>query len=1150
MNKRETIHQKIYLHGMLVVVIAALLAFIPVASAAPVIPVPDLTVSNLNEELIDPSNPSLGYRILYTITNPSDFEAGESVTCLIIDGLAIASQPCPALAAGASHSGAFDGPFYCSDVSDSIEVCADCEANVEESDEGNNCLGLEVECPGMPDLVVDLNEMEWIEPGNPMAGYRVGYTIANQGDSEAGESVTCLAIDGLDIATQLCPALAAGASHSGVFDGPFYCSDVSDSIEVCADCEGNVAESDEENNCLGLELVCPGMPDLVVDLGETELVEPGNPMAGYRVGYSITNQGDSDADPTDVRLVIDAGDMGAQPCPALAAGSSHSGVFEGPFYCSDENDIIIICADFNENVVESNETNNCLEFGLSCPGMPDLVVEINEEWISPGNPMAGYTVIYTITNQGLLNAGSSNTHLTIDGGDQGTQPCPALAAGASHSGAFDGPFYCSEENDAIIVCADDDDSVGESNEANNCDADELPCPGMPDLIITISEEWIVPGNPMAGYMLNYTVTNQGDLDAGSSNTCLTIDGGDQGTQPCPALAAGASHSGVFDGPFYCSEEDDIIIACADCDNSVIESVESNNCDERILLCQGMPDLVISEKAEEWVDPNNPSLGYRILYTVSNTGSEASSVSITSVFIDGSPVPGDTQSCPALDAGAIYQGIFNGPFYCTGSSDTITVCADFNENVVESNETNNCLTNELPYPGMPDLIVEKDEEWIDENDPAQGYIVNFTVSNQGDENSGANSVSLVIDGVFEPFETCPQLEPGNSFSGTFAGPFYCTGDIDTIEVCVDCEGIVIESNEENNCMINEWTCPGFPDLIVNKSEQWIDEEDHSQGYLVSYTVTNTGNALSGSSNTELIIDNTIMDTQSCPSLVEGGSHEGIFSGPFFCSSDRDLIEVCADTDDAVQESNEENNCMDNEWSCEIMQESYGESVDGWYRVCRRNKALHEPDNRGATILRNGWISIEFEKTIFACTKISLVAKARRGCLIDYPEFEIYVSADGSNWIYAGEDRCNKMYQPYEFTGDFGDVRYIKVKRNIWGTMMRLDSVYAEKEIGGAKATVFKQYNEKMESLRCGNAEDDRIQKKLMSVDSIKVKHNSREARKIMSRKHKMTIKRIDDQNSAKSKRQYRELKDMSQKNELLIKNIRERNITKTMGSITK
>ena len=108
----------------------------------------------------------------------------------------------------------------------------------------------------------------------------------------------------------------------------------------------------------------------------------------------------------------------------------------------------------------------------------------------------------------------------------------------------------------------------------------------------------------------------------------------------------------------------------------------------------MPDLVITENAEEWVNATY----YNVNYTVCNVGNGNANASNTTIYIDGvnsleDPVPALAPS--ACDTDTV------GPFRATsGSIINVTVCADNLDEVDESDETNNCKTNIFGCGNIP------------------------------------------------------------------------------------------------------------------------------------------------------------------------------------------------------------------------------------------------------------------------------------------------------------------------------------------------------------------------------------------------------------------------------------------------------------------
>ena len=107
----------------------------------------------------------------------------------------------------------------------------------------------------------------------------------------------------------------------------------------------------------------------------------------------------------------------------------------------------------------------------------------------------------------------------------------------------------------------------------------------------------------------------------------------------------------------------------------------------------LPDLVITEKSEEWVSLDAKT--YNITCTVCNIGNAPSAATKIKILIDGVPCP-PPGSIPALALGECYTETLH-TITMSGNSDTIKLCADGPNWVEESNETNNCEENEFVYP---------------------------------------------------------------------------------------------------------------------------------------------------------------------------------------------------------------------------------------------------------------------------------------------------------------------------------------------------------------------------------------------------------------------------------------------------------------------
>jgi len=107
-----------------------------------------------------------------------------------------------------------------------------------------------------PDLVTTEKSEEWVHLADKT--YNIDYTVKNLGSAKADPSKTCIYIDGELELKDPVPELAPGVTYTNTV-GPFEMTECEgDTIEVCADCDNEVTEGDETNNCLQNELENPG----------------------------------------------------------------------------------------------------------------------------------------------------------------------------------------------------------------------------------------------------------------------------------------------------------------------------------------------------------------------------------------------------------------------------------------------------------------------------------------------------------------------------------------------------------------------------------------------------------------------------------------------------------------------------------------------------------------------------------------------------------------------------------------------------------------------------------------------------------------------------------------------------------------------------
>ena len=253
----------------------------------------------------------------------------------------------------------------------------------------------------------------------------------------------------------------------------------------------------------------------------------------------------------------------------------------------------------------------------------------------------------------------------------------------------------------------------------------------------------------------------------------------------------------------------------------------------------MPDLVVENV---W----NVSVNGQVIihFIIHNNGTAAAGTSTACKVVNGVVV--DTDSVPRLGISGRYNGEF-APEPCPpGATFTVTVEADNYHVVTESDETNNNRTETFicpagPQPGGPDLVVEKTVNVV-----GNTFVVDYTVTNIGNGVARASRTTKYVNGVSVETQPCPRLGTSASFSSTF-GPEPCPcGQTLNVTICADNYNVVNESDETNNCEINEVICPlAVPEIEVIKTvwdgTAWVDEISAPLGTVVRFnsTIHNSG-----------------------------------------------------------------------------------------------------------------------------------------------------------------------------------------------------------------------------------------------------------------------------------------------------------------------
>jgi hypothetical protein len=346
-----------------------------------------------------------------------------------------------------------------------------------------------------------------------------------------------------------------------------------------------------------------------------------------------------------------------------------------------------------------------------------------------------------------------------------------------------------------------------------------------------------------------------------------------------------------------------------------------------ITAQAEPDLVIT---------NADIVGNEIHYTIQNIGAAAAPRSFTGLYIDG--VYRASDMVGPLAPGDESNEVFARYTYRGG---VVVVCADYANLIPESNEDNNCNPPgpapppPPPPPEKPDLVVEdKWEEFVDGM-----VIVHFVIHNDGTVEAPSSHATKYLYIDDELVETHHVPVPALGVSGRFFGEFEpepCPPGVDiTVTVCADNFHVVDESDEDNNCMTNEFTCPegpqpGGPDLVIEKT---VEKQIRGCGrcqYRVDYKVTNIGNEVAGKNRIALLIDGELEDTDRCRALGPGASDEDSWEWENCPCGETFNVTVCADYYNVVDEGNEDNNCELNIVHCGVGEIEVDKKVRLWWQ----------------------------------------------------------------------------------------------------------------------------------------------------------------------------------------------------------------------------
>ena len=376
-----------------------------------------------------------------------------------------------------------------------VMACANYNGGIAESNTVNNCTPTAAFAVTGADLVENGVSLLTTAPQSG-GSVQVSDTVLNQGGGTAATSTTgfYLSTNGVTKGTYL------GYRYVGGL-GPNVTSTAATALTLpanllgtyyviaCANYNGGMVESNTANDCTPTAAFAVAGADLVessvsllttapqsggsVQVSDTVLNQGGGNAAASTTGFYLSTNGTTKTTYLGYRYV---GGLGANATSAATTTLTLPANLAGTYY-------VIACANYNNGIVESNTANNCtasLAFAIIGADMTVASVGTNPSAVLPGGTLA----ITDTTADALVNANASTTRYYLSTSTNlvktgsgaavilGARSIPALAASTASTGTVNTTVAASTAAGTyyVFACANDTNSVAESNLNNNCTA--------------------------------------------------------------------------------------------------------------------------------------------------------------------------------------------------------------------------------------------------------------------------------------------------------------------------------------------------------------------------------------------------------------------------------------------------------------------------------------------------------------------------------------------------------------------------------------------------------------------------------------------------------------------------------------------------------
>ena len=534
------------------------------------------------------------------------------------------------------------------------------------------------------------------------------------------------------------------------------------------------------------------------DIGVSVLDFPSENLVGtgLTVNATVINLGQEDERNVTVRFLVNGGEE-ARRMIHLDAGDSRvlSFAWSGPDRDGIHN--LSVVADPVEN--ETHLRNNVRWGHLDAYVITDILVD-DLEW-TPVNGTDGQEILITAT---ITNAGNSTTHRTFtvtlvvdgeDGPDHFAFEVEGLVAGGSVG--ITRTWTASPGNHTVRVTVDTEGILRETDLLNNLMNGSLFVP-YPDLVV--SQITWAPSDPDDGaaVRIHADVTNINAATLREFRVSFMVNGELIGTKWISGL--GQNGTVRVSQAWRAEPGENTVSVLADSLYRVRESNETNNLLSVDLPAIEIADLIITDLAGI---PDSISVGDHIYFelTVKNIGGNTSQRFTPAIMIGGVCI--GRKIVEGLGAGENITVTIT--WVAVGGNHTLYACPDADDDVRESNETNNMIVVQLPSIPLPDLEVIDILLSTDEPLAGEEVAVSVVVRNNGPGDIiGTFDVTVFFgDGflgdVFFSSDVIFGLAAGGSATLNFTERWTAQYGVASVTAVVDQTESFHEANETNNAL---------------------------------------------------------------------------------------------------------------------------------------------------------------------------------------------------------------------------------------------------------------------------------------------------------------------------------------------------------------